>query len=70
MNTDVTKQKYLRPAIAVFDMMEDKFLGLMVKCTPERGQKCSLFHLMVKCTPIIVELPSVYRGCKPLICFQ
>ena len=45
-------------------------LGLMVKCTPERGQKCSLFHLMVKCTPIIVELPSVYRGCKPLICFQ
>lgn len=26
MNTDVTKQKYLRPAIAVFDMMEDKFL--------------------------------------------
>ena len=26
--------------------------------------------LMVKCTPIIVELPSVYRGCKPLICFQ
>ena len=46
------------------------FLGLMVKCTPERGQKCSLFHLMVKCTPIIVELPSVYRGCKPLICFQ
>ena len=42
----------------------------MVKCTPERGQKCSLFHLMVKCTPIIVELPSVYRGCKPLICFQ
>ena len=44
--------------------------GLMVKCTPERGQKCSLFHLMVKCTPIIVELPSVYRGCKPLICFQ
>ena len=45
-------------------------LGLMVKCTPERGQKCSLFHLMVKCTPIIVELPSVYRCCKPLICFQ
>ena len=45
-------------------------VGLMVKCTPERGQKCSLFHLMVKCTPIIVELPSVYRGCKPLICFQ
>lgn len=26
MKTDVTKQKYLRPAIAVFDMMEDKFL--------------------------------------------
>ena len=26
MNTDVTKQKYLRPTIAVFDMMEDKFL--------------------------------------------
>ena len=26
MNTDVTKQKYLRPAIAVFDMMEDKLL--------------------------------------------
>ncbi|MBF1442677.1 MAG: hypothetical protein HXN58_02960 [Prevotella pallens] len=26
MNTDVTKQKYLRPAIAVFDIMEDKFL--------------------------------------------
>lgn len=26
MNTDVTKQKYLRPAIAVFGMMEDKFL--------------------------------------------
>lgn len=26
--------------------------------------------LMVKCTPIIVELSSVYRGCKPLICFQ
>ena len=26
MNTDVTKQKYLRQAIAVFDMMEDKFL--------------------------------------------
>ena len=26
MNTGVTKQKYLRPAIAVFDMMEDKFL--------------------------------------------
>ena len=25
MKTDVTKQKYLRPAIAVFDMMEDKF---------------------------------------------
>ena len=47
-----------------------KRIGLMVKCTPERGQKCSLFHLMVKCTPIIVELPSVYRGCKPLICFQ
>ena len=46
------------------------FVGLMVKCTPERGQKCSLFHLIVKCTPIIVELPSVYRGCKPLICFQ
>ena len=45
-------------------------LGLMVKCTPEKGQKNSLFHLMVKCTPIIVELPSVYRGCKPLICFQ
>ena len=43
-------------------------MGLMVKCTPERGQKCSLFHLMVKCTPIIVELPSAYRGCKPLIC--
>ena len=42
----------------------------MVKCTPEKGQKCSLFHLMVKCTPIIVELSSVYRGCKPLICFQ
>ena len=48
----------------------DNNMGLMVKCTPERGQKCSLFHLMVKCTPIIVELPSVYRGCKPLICFQ
>ena len=48
----------------------DVKLGLMVKCTPERGQKCSLFYLMVKCTPIIVELPSVYRGCKPLICFQ
>ena len=47
-----------------------KKIGLMVKCTPERGQKCSLFHLMVKCTPIIVELPSVDRGCKPLICFQ
>ena len=45
-------------------------VGLMVKCTPERGQKCSLFHLMVKCTPIIVELPSAYRGCKLLICFQ
>ena len=28
------------------------------------------FGLMVKCTPIIVELSSVYRGCKPLICFQ
>ena len=26
--------------------------------------------LMVKCTPIIVELLSVYRGWKPLICFQ
>ena len=26
MKTDVTKQRYLRPAIAVFDMMEDKFL--------------------------------------------
>ena len=26
MKTDVTKQKYLRPAIAVFDMMEDKLL--------------------------------------------
>ncbi len=26
MKTDVTKQKYLRPAIAVFDMIEDKFL--------------------------------------------
>ena len=26
MKTDLTKQKYLRPAIAVFDMMEDKFL--------------------------------------------
>ena len=26
MKTDVTKQKYLRPAIAVFDRMEDKFL--------------------------------------------
>lgn len=26
MKTDVTKQKYLRPAIAVFDMMEDKVL--------------------------------------------
>ena len=49
---------------------QDENKGLMVKCTPERGQKCSLFHLMVKCTPIIVELPSVYRGCKPLICFQ
>ena len=49
---------------------DSRILGLMVKCTPERGQKCSLFHLMVKCTPIIVELPSVYRGCKPLICFQ
>ena len=47
-----------------------EYFGLMVKCTPERGQKCSLFHLMVKCTPIIVELPSVYRGCKSLICFQ
>ena len=52
------------------DKIEPKKIGLMVKCTPERGQKCSLFHLMVKCTPIIVELPSVYRGCKPLICFQ
>ena len=54
------------------DLVEllEQLLGLMVKCTPERGQKCSLFHLMVKCTPIIVELPSVYRGCKPLICFQ
>ena len=56
--------------ISVFLRLEVYFVGLMVKCTPERGQKCSLFHLMVKCTPIIVELPSVYRGCKPLICFQ
>ena len=60
---------------AWFDIEEfvekgDAEIGLMVKCTPERGQKCSLFHLMVKCTPIIVELPSVYRGCKSLICFQ
>ena len=56
-------------SISFEDFSELNF-GLMVKCTPERGQKCSLFHLMVKCTPIIVELPSVYRGCKPLICFQ
>gem|GEM_PF-5185717 len=31
MKTDVTKQKYLRPAIAVFDMMEDKFLWVSPK---------------------------------------
>ena len=36
--------------------------GLMVKCTPERGHKCSLFHLMVKCTPRIAQILSVYRG--------
>ena len=52
------------------NVVEQGNWGLMVKCTPEREQKCSLFHLMVKCTPIIVELPIVYRGCKPLICFQ
>ena len=45
-------------------------LGLMVKCTPERGHKCSLFHLMVKCTPRIAQILSVYRGWKPLICFR
>lgn len=32
MKTDVTKQKYLRPAIAVFDMMEDKFLAYSSFC--------------------------------------
>ena len=58
------------PGMPRFNINPDLIFGLMVKCTPERGQKCSLFHLMVKCTPIIVELPSVYRGCKPLICFQ
>ena len=75
MNTSATANgatTQLRWYCAIIPMNEfcNINVGLMVKCTPERGQKCSLFHLMVKCTPIIVELPSVYRGCKPLICFQ
>ena len=39
MNTDVTKQKYLRPAIAVFDMMEDKFL---LAASAESTSKCKI----------------------------
>ena len=71
----INKQEFISELQEKYNVIElneitDIKRGLMVKCTPERGQKCSLFHLMVKCTPIIVELPSVYRGCKPLICFQ
>ena len=69
MKLNKERKAYIEPQIKLHTVIVES-LGLMVKCTPERGQKCSLFHLMVKCTPIIVELPSVYRGCKPLICFQ
>ena len=41
----------------------------MIECDREKAVVKNV-GLMVKCTPIIVELPSAYRGCKPLICFQ